>query len=84
MRLGDRLYVSLKYGGLAILDISDLRQPNMIGRLNWLESYPNSAHTTLPLPFKIRNRNWLVVVEEDSRTRFMRILPQAMDGRHHR
>ena len=32
MRLGDRLYVSLKYGGLAILDISDLRQPKMIGR----------------------------------------------------
>jgi hypothetical protein len=66
MRQGDRLYVSLKYGGLAILDISDLSQPKMIGRLNWLESYQNSAHTTLPLPFKIRNRNWLVVVEEDS------------------
>ena len=66
LRLGDRLYAGLRYGGLAVIDISDLRQPKMIGRLNWNASYANSVHTALPIPFKIRNRSWLFVSEEDS------------------
>ena len=66
LRLKDRLYAGMRYGGLAVIDISDLRHPKLIGRLNWNDSYANSVHTTLPIPFKIRNRNWLFVTEEDS------------------
>lgn len=66
MRLGDRLYVSLVYGGFAIVDIADLSHPKTLGHLNWVPPYHNSIHTTLPVPFEIRKRRWLVVVEEDT------------------
>lgn len=66
MRLGERLYVSLVYGGLAVVDISELSRPKTVSRLNWVPPYQNSIHTTLPIPFEIRNRRWLVVVEEDT------------------
>lgn len=65
IRLGERLYVSLVFGGMAILDIGDIRRPRLVGRFRWSPSYHNSTHTTLPVPFPLKNRRWVIVVEED-------------------
>ena len=35
LRLGDRLYISCWYGGLAIVDITDLTRPETMGRVGW-------------------------------------------------
>jgi len=47
---GDRAYVSCTDAGMVILDISDLRNPKFISRINWCPPYGGYSHTSLPLP----------------------------------
>lgn len=65
IRLAERLYVSLVFGGMATLDISDISRPRLVGRFRWSPSYQNSTHTALPVPFPLANRRWVIAVEED-------------------
>ena len=64
LRRGDRLYVSLWYGGFAILDISDLARPALVSHVDWSPPYPSPTHTALRLPFRLRDRDILVVADE--------------------
>jgi hypothetical protein len=47
---GNRAYVSAQDDGIAILDISDVAAPRLVGRVNWHPPYGGFAHTALPLP----------------------------------
>lgn len=64
-RLGDRLYVPLWLGGLAVVDISDTTKPRTVSHLNYPRPSGAPTHTTLPIGHKIQRRNWLVVFDED-------------------
>ena len=70
LRLGDRLYVGYWHAGFVILDISDMRQPRMISRLDWSPPFAHPTHTALPIPFPVRGRRLLVVTDEDVRKLF--------------
>jgi hypothetical protein len=47
---GNRAYVSCVDAGLALLDISDVSQPRVLGHCNWSPPYAGYLHTALPLP----------------------------------
>ena len=47
---GNRAYASCIDAGFALLDISDISVPQMLGRVNWYPSYGGYLHTALPLP----------------------------------
>jgi hypothetical protein len=47
---GDRGYCSCTDAGLVILDLSDLSNISVIGRVNWCPPYAGYAHTSMPLP----------------------------------
>jgi hypothetical protein len=64
-RLGDRLYVPLWMGGLAIVDISDITQPRMVSHVNYPRPSGAPTHTTLPVGHEILGRKWLVVFDEE-------------------
>lgn len=65
LRLRDRLYVSLWYTGFAILDISDLKRPVALSRVDYHRSGGAPTHTALPVGHPIAGRNWLLVFDEE-------------------
>jgi hypothetical protein len=69
IRQGNRLYVSYWHGGFVILDISDMSHPKFVSGFNWNPPYPAPIHTTLPMPWKIMDRDILVVADEDAQKR---------------
>jgi hypothetical protein len=65
IRSGDRLYVSYWHGGFVILDIDDMSKPKMLSHVDWSPPFPWPTHTCLRIPFKIDNRDFMVVTDED-------------------
>src|SRR5207249_6010067 len=47
---GNRAYVSIVDGGMAIVDISDVANPQTISHINWFPPYGGYNHTSMPLP----------------------------------
>ena len=66
IRRGDRLYTSYWHGGFVILDIADMSRPKYISGYNWSPTYPSPIHTTLPIPWKLMNRDVMVVSDEEA------------------
>ncbi|HEY7559473.1 MAG TPA: hypothetical protein VIH18_32205 [Candidatus Binatia bacterium] len=66
IRRGDRLYVSYWHGGFVILDIADMSRPKFVSGFNWSPPYPSPIHTTLPIPWKLMNRDVMVVTDEEA------------------
>jgi hypothetical protein len=65
LRYGNRLYTSYWQGGLVILDIDDMSKPKLVSGLDWSPPFPWPTHTALRIPFKIDNRDFMVVSDED-------------------
>ena len=65
IRQGDRLYVSYWHAGWAILDISDMTKPTCISRQEWKPPYAHPAHTCLPIPFKLKGMDIMLMADED-------------------
>jgi len=65
LRLNDRLYVSLWFGGFAILDISDVRQPRLVSHVNYDDKNGAPTHTALAVDHRIMGKNWLIVFDEE-------------------
>jgi len=65
LRHGNRLYTSYWYGGYAILDIDDMSKPKLVSHVDWSPPFPWPTHTCLRIPFKIGNRDFMVVSDED-------------------
>lgn len=65
LRFGDRLYVSYWHHGLFILDIEDMSKPKLVAELNTSPAFPHPTHTCLPLPTPFKERNIMVVADED-------------------
>jgi hypothetical protein len=65
LRYGNRLYTSYWHGGFVILDIDDMTKPKFVSGLDWSPPFPWPTHTCLRIPFKIDNRDFAVVSDED-------------------
>lgn len=65
IRAGDRLYVSYWHGGFVILDISDMSKPTFVSGLDWSPPFITPTHSVVPVPFKLRGRDVLLVADED-------------------
>ena len=65
LRLNNRLYASLWYGGLAIIDISDPTRPQLVSRVNYHNGRGAPTHTALPIDHKIMGKDWLIVFDEE-------------------
>ncbi|HYC46319.1 MAG TPA: hypothetical protein VED01_12670 [Burkholderiales bacterium] len=65
MRHGNRLYTSYWQGGWVILDIEDMSKPKRVSGMDWSPPFPWPTHTCLRIPFKIKNRDFMVVTDED-------------------
>jgi len=65
LRQGNRLYTSYWHGGFVILDIDDMTKPKMVSAVDWSPPFPWPTHTVLKIPFKIGNREFAVVSDED-------------------
>ena len=66
LRLGNRLYVSYWHGGFVILDIEDMTKPKLVSRFNTYPAFPWPTHTCLALPYKVQNRNLMLLASEDA------------------
>jgi hypothetical protein len=64
LRLNDRLYVSLWYGGFAILDIVNPARPRLVSHVNYHDGSGSPTHTALPVGYKIMGKDWLLVFDE--------------------
>ncbi len=64
LRLGNRLYVSLWYGGFAVLDISSPELPELVSHVNYHDVETEPTHTALPVGHRIGGRDWLIVFDE--------------------
>ena len=65
LRYGNRLYTSYWHGGWVILDIEDMTKPKTVSGLDWSPPFPWPTHTCLRIPFKIANRDFMLVTDED-------------------
>ena len=65
LRSGNRLYTSYWHGGFVILDIEDMSKPKLVSGLDWSPPFPWPTHTCLRIPFKIDNRDIMLVSDED-------------------
>ena len=65
LRYENRLYTSYWHGGFHILDIDDMTKPKCVSSLNYHPPIPWPTHTCLRMPFKIENRDIMVVTDED-------------------
>jgi hypothetical protein len=43
-----------------------MSRPKFVGGYNWSPPYPSPIHTTLPIPWKLMNRDVMVVVDEEA------------------
>jgi hypothetical protein len=64
IRHGDRLYVSYWYGGLVILDISDMSRPRWVSGLDWSPPFGWPTHSAVPIDFPIAGHRWMLVADE--------------------
>jgi hypothetical protein len=64
LRLGNRIYVGLWFGGFAIVDIEDIQNPRTVHHYMWDVPPASPTHTTLPLETPIKGKQILVVCEE--------------------
>ncbi len=66
LRLGNRLYTSYWHGGFVILDIDDITKPKMVSHFNTYPAFPWPTHTCLKLPYKVQNRELMLLASEDA------------------
>ncbi len=66
IRNGDRLYVSYWHGGIVILDISDMSRPKLVSHFDTNPPFPSPTHTALPIPWRLMDRDILVVADEEA------------------
>jgi len=66
LRLDNRMFISLWYGGFAILDISDMAHPRLVSHVNYHGRGGGApTHTALPVVHKILGKSWLIVFDEE-------------------
>src|SRR5258706_4881586 len=64
LRFGDELWAGLWHGGVAVIDIKDIRKPKTLGMYNYHPPYPEPSHTFMPIKERIGGRGLRGAVDE--------------------
>jgi hypothetical protein len=65
LRFGDELWAGCWHGGLAVIDISDIRKPRTLGAYNYHPPFPEPTHTFMPVPERVNGRRIAVAIDEE-------------------
>jgi hypothetical protein len=66
LKVGNRLYTSYWHGGFVILDIEDMTRPRLVSGFNTYPAFPWPTHTCLRLPYRVQNRDIMLLASEDA------------------
>jgi hypothetical protein len=65
LRFGDKLWAGCWHGGVAVVDVSDIRKPRTLGTYNYHPPFPEPTHTFMPVPERINGRRIAVAIDEE-------------------
>jgi len=65
LRFGDELWAGCWHGGVAVIDVSDIRKPRTLGAYNYHPPFPEPSHTFMPVPEKIGGKRIAVAIDEE-------------------
>jgi hypothetical protein len=65
LRFGDELWAGCWHGGVAVIDVSDIRKPRTLGSYNYHPPFPEPSHTFMPVPGRINGRRIAVAIDEE-------------------
>ncbi len=65
LRHQDELWAAVWNAGIRVLDISDIRNPKVIGAYDYHPPFPEPTHTILKVPFKVAGRDIAVGADEE-------------------
>jgi len=65
LRFGDELWSGCWHGGVAVIDIADIRKPRTLGSYNYHPPFPEPSHTFMPVPKPIAGKRIAVAIDEE-------------------
>ena len=65
LRFGDELWAGCWHGGVAVIDIGDIRKPRTLGAYNYHPPFPEPSHTFMPVPRPIGGRRIALAIDEE-------------------
>ena len=65
LRFGDEMWAGLWHGGIAVIDVSDIRKPRTLGSYNYHPPFPEPSHTFMPVPEPIGGKRIAVAIDEE-------------------
>src|SRR6185295_6258929 len=65
LRFGDELWAGCWHGGVAVIDVADIRKPRTLGSYNYHPPYPEPSHTFMPVPERINGRRIALAIDEE-------------------
>ena len=65
LRFGDELWAGCWHGGLAVIDIKDIRKPRTLGSYNYHPPFPEPSHTFMPVPQPLGGRRIALAMDEE-------------------
>jgi hypothetical protein len=65
LRFGDELWAGCWHGGVAVIDISDIRKPRTLGSYNYHPPFPEPSHTFMPVPQRIGGKRIALAIDEE-------------------
>jgi len=65
LRFGDELWAGCWHGGVAVIDIADIRKPRTLGAYNYHPPFPEPSHTFMPVPKPIAGKRIAVAIDEE-------------------
>ncbi len=65
LRFGDELWAGCWHGGVAVIDVRDIRKPRTLGAYNYHPPFPEPSHTFMPVPKPIGGKRIAVAIDEE-------------------
>jgi len=65
LRFGDELWAGCWHGGVAVIDVADIRKPRTLGSYNYHPPFPEPSHTFMPVPKPIGGKRVAVAIDEE-------------------
>ena len=65
LRFGDELWAGCWHGGVAVIDVSDIRKPRTLGSYNYHPPFPEPSHTFMPVPQRIGGKRIALAIDEE-------------------
>jgi hypothetical protein len=69
LRYQDKIYAGCWFSGVAIIDVSDIRNPKTLSHVEYDPPCPEPSHTLLRVPFPIKGRTIAISTEEERKHR---------------